>query len=295
MKMYFYRGPVLNFGDELNTWLLPKIFPDFFDEDESRVFLGIGSIIFDFHPARSDKIVFGSGYGGYTKIPDFDDTWKFYSVRGPRTAAACGIDQTLVAADSAVLINKFRSDNKSKKFPVSFMPHWGSLARGQWRLACQLAGINYVDPAWPVEDVIAAIESSDMVIAEAMHFAIVSDALRVPWVSALPIHRSHRMKWYDWAEALNVELRQHKLFPSSTREACVAAVARGRGEFFEKFPGIIKAGIAVADKQFVKAAAKRLTELAKMEPNLSKDSALAVAIEKLEESAARIKRDYAVS
>ncbi len=47
MKIYTYRGEMPNFGDELNNWLLPKVFPNLFDDDDSRLFLGIGSILFD--------------------------------------------------------------------------------------------------------------------------------------------------------------------------------------------------------------------------------------------------------
>lgn len=293
MKMYFYRGAIRNFGDELNTWLMPKIFPDFFDADERQLFLGIGSTIFDFHPAQSEKIVFGTGFGGYTKMPLLDSTWKFYSVRGPHTAKACNLDASKVAADAAVLINKFRTPAKVKTRRVSFMPHWGSLRRGQWQLACELAGIHFVDPQWPVEEVIDAIESSDMVVAEAMHFAIVSDALRVPWVPVLPFHRSHWMKWHDWAAPLGINLKHHALFPSTLREASVAVLRRGDGAFIEKATGVLKAGVDLADKGFVRLAAARLSKLAKLEPNLSSEVALGLGIERLEESAARIRRDYA--
>jgi hypothetical protein len=55
MKIYTYRGEMPNFGDELNNWLLPKVFPNLFDDDDSRLFLGIGSILFDHHPPRSEK------------------------------------------------------------------------------------------------------------------------------------------------------------------------------------------------------------------------------------------------
>jgi len=192
-----------------------------------------------------------------------------------------------------VLINKYRSLTKVKTRRVSFMPHWGSLGRGQWQLACELAGIHFVDPQWPVEEVVDAIESSDMVIAEAMHFAIVSDALRVPWVPVLPFHRSHWMKWHDWAEPLGINLKHRALFPSTLREASVAVMRRGDGAFIENVTGVLKSGVKLADKGFVRLAAARLSRLAKAEPILSSDTMLAGALEKLEDNAARIRRDYA--
>src|SRR5690242_12985669 len=69
MKMFAYRGKHENFGDELNHWLWERLLPGFFDDDESQLFLGIGSILYDNFDPNMQKIVFGSGYGGYTNPP----------------------------------------------------------------------------------------------------------------------------------------------------------------------------------------------------------------------------------
>src|SRR3546814_7090458 len=87
---------------------LPRILDGFFDGKDDPLFLGIGSILFDHHPAHLTKIVVGAGYGGYTAKPVLDDRWKVYAVRGPRTARALSLDRRLVAADLAVLLNRFR-------------------------------------------------------------------------------------------------------------------------------------------------------------------------------------------
>lgn len=84
MKMFAYRGKHENFGDELNHWLWERLLPGFFDDDESQLFLGIGSILYDNFDPNMQKIVFGSGYGGYTNPPKVDRNWTFYFVRGRR-------------------------------------------------------------------------------------------------------------------------------------------------------------------------------------------------------------------
>jgi hypothetical protein len=69
----------------------------------------------------------------------------------------------------------------------------------------------------------AAIRGAEVVLAEAMHGAIIADALRTPWVPLLPIHPSHRMKWTDWAASLDLTLTRTDMPPSNLREAYVRA------------------------------------------------------------------------
>jgi succinoglycan biosynthesis protein ExoV len=290
MKLYFFRGDAPNFGDELNIWLLPKIFPEMFDDDESALFLGIGSILFDDHPKDRLKIVFGSGYGGYTPPPAFDDNWKIYCVRGPRTAKACNLSTDYIAADTAILIARHRAKT-ARSSGYSFMPHWESAERGNWALACARSGIRFIDPRSAVEDVLQSIETSAVLITEALHGAIVADALRVPWIPVLPFHRAHRMKWFDWAEALDVSISHHAILPSSTREAR-GSRTQAHAIRLKDPKGLLKLGVAVLDRMFVHAAASRLKRVAKQSPMLSSDAALERALERLETCARRVRMDY---
>lgn len=288
MKLFFYRGPIPNFGDELNNFLMPKVFPDFFDDDPSKLFLGIGSVIFDWHPAQSTKIVFGSGYAGYTSLPKIDENWRFYCVRGPRTASACALDASKVAADSAVLINRFVPP-APRTTPISFMPHWESIARGQWQRACELAGIAFIDPRSSVEEVLAKLQTTQLLVTEAMHGAIVADALRVPWVAVRPFHPAHVTKWSDWSEALGIKLNFAELNPSTLLETKPMM-----GKVHWRLKRVIrKLGQLSCDRILTEWAAGSLLKAAKAAPNMSSDIALSVALDRLTESADQIKRDFA--
>ncbi|MBR0557931.1 polysaccharide pyruvyl transferase family protein [Ciceribacter sp. L1K23] len=288
MKLYLYRGAEPNFGDELNSWLLPRVFPNFFSDDEQNLFLGIGSILFDHHPTDPTKIVFGSGYGGYTKPPVLDEKWKVYCVRGPRTAACLNLDSSKVAADTAVLLNTYGRKSVPKRFKFSFMPHWESLHRGRWSEASEAAGVHFLDPRRDVEEILLEIQQSEVVIAEAMHGAIVSDALRVPWVPILPFHKSHHFKWFDWAEALNIQLRPVQLSPSSTHEAWVQKTGRGGNRFRQ----MLGPAIWLSDRYYFANAVKSLVNATLAQPSLSSDAAMATAVEKLSSASEVIKRDY---
>lgn len=294
MKLYFYRGSEPNFGDELNTWLLPKVFPGLFDDDARQLFLGIGSVIFDSHPADALKVVFGSGYGAYTPLPRLDANWRFYGVRGPRTAEACGLPAGSVVGDSAILIHRFRSAQPRKTIRCAFIPHWESIARGNWQAACAQAGIHFLDPRQPVDAVLAQIEASEQVVTEAMHGAIVADALRVPWVAIEPFHPSHLFKWHDWAGALELPLRQQRLFPSSVREAKLALTQGQRG-LLRRAVASRRLPAALSDKACLGMATASLWRASRQAPMLSGDAAMSRAVQRLEEAAARIRRDFAGS
>lgn len=289
MKMYYFRGPQPNFGDELNEWMWPRLLPDFFDARDDQIFLGIGSILFDFHPPAARKIVFGAGYGGYTPAPKIDDTWDLYFVRGPITARALGVDERLGVGDAAILLRSCVGLQRTKRFKASFMPHWESVEDGNWRVACAEAGLHFIDPCEPVDRVLDDILSSELVVTEAMHGAIVSDALRVPWVPAQPIQTQHRGKWQDWAGALEIDLQPQPLPPSNGLEAVFAwtgcdkrnaARLRRRGQFLKH----------VAEPVFRERAARALQDLAARPPSLSDDAAIARAHETMLEQLEALRR-----
>ena len=221
MKLQYFRGDHPNFGDELNPWIWPQLLPDFFDENPDELFIGIGSIIGAPYAASAKKVVAGAGYvqSYHSQVPDVHGAdWDIFFVRGPRTARVLGIPESLGIGDAATLLRAL--DHKFRREPryIGFIPHWESLQRGNWEGACKLAGIRLINPRAPVEQVIAEILGCEMLIAEAMHGAIVADTLRVPWLPVLPIDGAHRTKWLDWADTLGLKLHQRLLWPSSLGE-----------------------------------------------------------------------------
>jgi hypothetical protein len=285
MKMYYYRASRPNFGDELNVWLWSRLLPNFFDEDESTLFLGIGSILFDYHPRNSRKIVFGSGYGAYTPSPVIDDRWQVYFVRGRLTANALGVDQKLALGDAAILLRSCIGLPSQRRHAVSFMPHWESAIDGAWPEVCKAAGIHYIDPCASVDQVLADITSSGLVVTEAMHGAIVSDALRIPWIPIAPIQGEHRMKWYDWASALELPVEPSRLGVSSAFEWALATT-KGNRKWAGRIRKRAQALRGLARGYFIQRAAESLTRIARMTPSLSADTAIERAhgamMEKLE-------------
>ena len=76
------------------------------------------------------------------------------------------------------------------------------------------SGTNYIDPTkYGLEQTFEEILSCDVLLAEAMHGAIVADALRVPWVPVKTTQDILGFKWRDWCSSMNLEYAPHFLPP----------------------------------------------------------------------------------
>ena len=285
MKLTFYKGDVPNFGDDLNHILWDALVaPGFFDDNKDELFLGVGSILWDYLPQTSKKIVMGSGYGGYSGKPNLQDgSWNVAFVRGPRTAKALNLDPKLAITDAAILTRFMNLPAQAKKYNVSFMPHWQSIPRGNWKQVCKRAGINYIDPTDPnVLASLQAIQQTDLLITEAMHGAILADTLRVPWLALEPIFPLHRNKWFDWSESMLIDLQFNAMPSSSIKDLWANKTGnQGMGKRSVQLGNLL----SFTDSYFIDSAAEKLLTLAKKHGQMSKEKVFIdkseLALEKL--------------
>lgn len=224
MEYFYYKSPKGNFGDDLNPWLWNKIWGNVDDKLENTYFLGIGSILFNKNsklPLIQDqrKIVFGTGIRPELDHSKFkiDDSWKIYFLRGPLSARSLNNKYPFIT-DSAYAIRQtdtFKNllNGGRKKYKVSLMPYFRSVDFVDWEKICLDLGINYISPYSEngVEETLMEIASSELLITEAMHGAILADALRVPWhrfVLTTPFTEGYlvsEFKWRDWMLSLDLE------------------------------------------------------------------------------------------
>src|SRR5690606_20119174 len=163
---------------------------------------------------------------------------------------------------------------------VAFMPHYESLDRGLWEEACRVAGIPLIDPRGDVEVIISRIRGARMIITEAMHGAIVADALRTPWVAVKPINPGHHAKWKDWSGALSMDVCFHDLRPSSLLEFYVGLTG-GRGDPNGRAGRLSRSALATpANRVLVNLAARHLRQMATAAPQLSRDEKIAEVTER---------------
>jgi succinoglycan biosynthesis protein ExoV len=239
MKLYYDRRQDgrSNFGDALNLWLWPQLRPDLWDDLSSHkqpdlegefegetVFLGLGTLLnqgVQKHLAKAKQvIVFGSGVGYSQPLESLPAHWQVLCVRGPKSARQLGLQPDLAITDGALLIRSASANLASHwathsptSHAVAFMPHidHAVYAEAQWQALCQQLGIFYIDPQWPIEQVLQAISQTQVLLAEAMHGAIVADALRVPWVPIVTGPKILALKWQDWCSSMGIPYRPQYL------------------------------------------------------------------------------------
>jgi len=215
IRQFYPRGSD-NVGDRLNAWLWPALLGDI-RHDTDMALLGIGTLLNEpfCRQLLSERRIAVLGTGaGYGALPQLDERWTVYAVRGPRTAAALGLSADLAIADSAYLLAGLdwaggRTEAQSGE--VLVVPHHRSLPLLDWQALCNRAGLTFLSPLLPAEAFMARLASARLVLAEAMHGAILADIVRVPW-RAFSFGRQFSLdKWLDWSEAFEIDLDVQQL------------------------------------------------------------------------------------
>jgi len=301
MKLYYYKDQHGNFGDDLNPWLWNKLIPELLDDNESELFVGIGTLLNHRIPAAAKKIVFGSG-AGYGEAPVIDQKWRFYCVRGPLTARKLGLDSSLALTDPAILMTDYlsefdASDNHRK---VSYMPHHESMDYADWKQISESAGLRFIDPGASLEQVVGLIRHAKLLVTEAMHGAIMADAMRVPWIPVSCYEHIFEFKWQDWCQSLGVDYQPVKLAPVWDAERHVATVQRVKNTIKRGLSGIGIHSSQWTPPPPVKSTAKHVasvtSQLSRLahdtQAMLSDDRVLAEVIEKLKIKLDQLRRDF---
>jgi len=284
MKLRYYKLPKgeRNFGDELNPWLWEKLIPGILDEDASVAFVGIGSLINNGLPQKTRYarkiVIFGTGVGYGKGVPKIDESYTIYCVRGLLSAQALGISEKLAITDGAVLIRQVFSNQAPKKYRFSYMPHYELAGKG-WETVCQKLGFGYIDPRWSVEQVLSSISETEILLAEAMHGAIIADALRVPWLPITTNSSILAFKWQDWCSSIGVEYQPIRM---------------KRLHHPKESLDILTPFRTIRDWSRQKEAAQALKQAAlSRSPVLSKDSRIEMLTNQLEEKLQDFKKDVA--
>ena len=276
MRLFYWEahdGGPNNFGDALNPWLWPRELGTLLDGMDGTWLVGIGSLLGDVRPFPHEglRLVVGAG-AGYGAPPVLDANWRVYAVRGPRTAALMNLPAEAAACDPAILVRRhFHPDEGRPRSGVALMLHWRS-ANEAWRAMAEDLGWSYVDPRAAVETVMGTIAGAELLVTEALHGAIVADALRVPWIPIRSTGEILAFKWQDWCSSVGLKYRP----------------ARVRQLYDGHAPGAGRAARAAVKRVLVKS---RIREIAGHRPFLSTGEQLDRAAARLDAALDRLRED----
>ena len=283
MKLYYYNAQengfkLGNFGDDLNPWIWNRVIPELFEgQSDSKLFVGIGTLLNDFLPPEPTKIIFGSG-AGYGKVNVQNDRFKIYFVRGRLTSKLLGIPDEKAITDPAILVKGlYQKADTKKRYKTSYMPHHleSEMNREGWQQICADCGVNYIDPGNSVDQVLDDISATDVLFTEAMHGAIIADAFRVPWVPMVTNEKILEFKWRDWMDGLGIAYEPRRI------KRLYKGISK---QIFPKLPKYI-------DYQLICRQFK--STLKNAQPLLSSDSKSEALHEKVYLQIEQLKTDYA--
>lgn len=294
MKLFFYRRSETqpNFGDELNLWLWDKLIPGILDENEHTAFFGIGTLLNNLVDERTPnahkRVAFGTGVGYNKGIPKIDDSWTIYCVRGPISAYKLGLPPEMAVTDGAALIRRVYKPTAPKLYKFAYMPHFTQsiIGNDSWSDVCEQIGFKYIDARWPLEQILAAISQTEVILTEAMHGAIIADALRVPWISVHSTSTVLPFKWVDWCESIRVQYQPHMLIELADPKTSIQKIRGIKGS---------RSAIRTSVDHWLKKriVANELAKIAKRRPTLSDDAHIERLTVELETRLQKFKDDVA--
>ncbi|WP_417801195.1 polysaccharide pyruvyl transferase family protein [Tenacibaculum sp.] len=214
-KKKIFRVTPGNFGDDLNKLIVEKylghdfagnVFLNLDNEynvvSSDTLIVAIGTILNQHVPILGKKVVLGAGTG-YGTAPIIDDLWDVKFVRGPLTARRLNLEDNRFITDPAILLAKEKFKYCEHASEIGYIPHH-AVANKEWERLCNDMGLLYIDPRNEFKDVMEKIMSCKLILAEAMHGAIVADTMRIPWIPVSSADKINEFKWQDWCHSMQL-------------------------------------------------------------------------------------------
>lgn len=211
MNQYYYQREGGNFGDDLNMPIFGPVVEAFSGFSDIDWLVGIGTVLDGrIGQLSGTKLILGSGLRPPGMLRKDRIGAYVAALRGPLTASALGVPSRFVFSDPGVLAPRIICGSRQVTGDVAFIPHYHSLRVIDCEKLAARAGLRLIRPDQDPDVVIRAIASCDRVVTEAMHGAIVADALGVPWARLRLIASRFEgggvseFKWADWAGGLGI-------------------------------------------------------------------------------------------
>jgi len=201
MLTHYLSWHAKNFGDRLNDHIFEGLTPLAFRMPALKnlpqgTALGLGTLLN--HKVLSKCTVLGTGTDG-KHIPAIDLDYSF--VRGRLTAERLQLPSEYAVGDTAFgLRSYFESLADTQIHDVGVIPHYRNLA--------VIDDDRVIRVDMPCDQFIKRVSQCKIILTEAMHGAILSECLRIPWApvsidaTRYPVPR---FKWDDFTSVLDIQ------------------------------------------------------------------------------------------
>ena len=204
----------LNFGDDITDDFYNEIFRSEVEGREQSSIRNLvyimGSIIGQNESTNYVHNYYGAGFGFSKKAPKNN---AIHFVRGPLSEEFLG-NKSPFYADAAYITlcfekySSFINELKlSPKKGYGYVPHHSNTSSNFSVRFCRENGLKFIDPRRHWKEVLRDLSGCEGVYAEAMHGAIFSDVLRVPWVPVFTTTNLSCFRWLDYCLGAGTSFR----------------------------------------------------------------------------------------
>ena len=212
IPVYYYLSN--NFGDAMSHYITAKISghqPVLLEvNDPNPKYMLTGSIL---NNDVANAYVWGCGVAFSNDV--IPAKTKIYAVRGRLTGELCRKQEVPfdeVYGDPALLMPRFYSPNKEKKYKLGIIPHYVDLKRvfDVLRISdsdLQKLGIKIINVCDDIESVVDQINQCEKTISSSLHGIITSNAYGVPcqWTKFTDKIGGDDFKYHDYFSTTNVK------------------------------------------------------------------------------------------
>lgn len=225
LKLYWWRYDYpskLNFGDEVTTYIIERIFGNVVEHAEinDAQMIGAGSILEycdEVHGGSERKIaVWGSGFIQGDSVLKYD-SYDFYAIRG-RLSAARITDRSVAVGDPGIMMSYAYPEYYSavKRYDVGIIPHYVDAKNQAVERLRGEKNVLIINPLDTPLEVARQINQCRIIFSSSLHGLIFADSYSVPnyWTPLSNDLTGGAYKFNDYYSVYGERARENDLLAS---------------------------------------------------------------------------------
>ncbi len=211
LKVYWWRYDYpskLNFGDELTPLLIERLFglKTVWSAPDKCELVGAGSIIEVVQElsGKNKLNVWGSGFIQDGEL-NTNSNLKFLAVRGKKSLERINNPDVVLGDPGLLTALAYDGMNRTKRYKLGVIPHYVDAEAPKLKIFKEMTSTLIINPLWPLEKVVEAICSCELVLSSSLHGLIVSDSFNIPnyWMPLSDALTGGNYKFNDYYSVFN--------------------------------------------------------------------------------------------